>query len=614
MDAHEKNFITLFFTDIEGSTRLTQRLGSTYVEVLDQHNEIIRSIIQSHLGKQIDNPGDGFFIAFPDPLEAVRAAISIQKFMHSHHWPGDIQLRIRMALHWGQANPVNDKYTGVEVHRTSRICNAGHGGQVLLSTAMADKVKGKLPPGISIREIGAFLLKDFDEPETIFQLVIPDLKMNFPLLKAKAVFPVVAVLPFDNLSKDSQNNFLGEGIAEDIIVALGRMPGITVMAKSSSFAAKEKTMNARELGEKLNATVVLDGSLKKVNGSIQLTTKLIDVASGLDLWTKKFDRNIEDIFVIQDEIAQNIVSSLKVTAAPNQARSIQETQTTDMEAYDHYLRGRRFYYQFSFQGVKFALQMFRRALQLDPNYVLALCGLADCFSYLYMYNDQSPENLEESDLASKTAIELDPLLAEAYASRGLSLYLRKKMRDAEYAFEKAIELDPLLFEAYYSYGRMLFAEGNLKKAAWLFETAHQSRPDDYQAMLLAGQCYDVLGMQENALECRQKGVKITEDLLQLNPGNIRALYLGANGLVAMNEKAKGLQWLQRALMLEPEDAMLLYNAGCIYALCDMTDEALNCFEKAVKNGFTQKKWYVHDSNLNSLRQHPRFEELLYKMK
>jgi adenylate cyclase len=614
MDAHEKNYVTLFFTDIEGSTRLTQRLGSTYVEVLDQHNEIIKSIIQSHLGKQIDNPGDGFFISFPDPLEGVRAAINIQKFIASHHWPDDIQLRVRIALHWGQANPVNDKLTGVEVHRTSRICSSGHGGQVLLSDAIANKVRGKLPPGIAIREVGSFLLKDFDEPDTLHQLVIPDLKTNFPLLRAKAVFPVVAVLPFANQGAENNNNFLGEGIAEDIIVALGRMPGITVMAKSSSFIGKEQALNPREVGERLNATAILDGSLRKTETQIQLTTTLIDVASGTFLWVKRYDRKIEDIFVIQDEIAQNIASSLKVTAAPYQPRSIQETQTTDMEAYDHYLRGRRFYYQFSFQSVKFALQMFRRALQLDPNYVLALCGLADCFSYLYMYNDQSIENLEESDLASKTAIELDPLLAEAWASRGQSLYLRKKMRDAEAAFEKAIELDPLLFEGYYSYGRMLFAEGNLKKAGWLFETAHQSRPDDYQAMLLAGQCYDVLGMQEKALECRQKGVKLTEDLLQLNPGNIRALYLGANGLVGMNEKAKGLQWLQRALMLEPDDAVLLYNAGCIYALCDMPEEALNCFEKAVKNGFTQKKWYVHDSNLNSLRHHPRFEELLYKMK
>jgi adenylate cyclase len=214
---------------------------------------------------------------------------------------------------------------------------------------------------------------------------------------------------------------------------------------------------------------------------------------------------------------------------------------------------------------------------------------------------------------SKKAIKLNPSLAAAYSAYGTALSLRENYEASEKAFEQAVSLEPMLFEAQYQYGRMEFNRGDLMKAAVQFEAASRIRQDDYQSLLINGQCYDSLGDIEKAIETRIKGVQIAEEVLQLNPGDVRALYMGANGLVALggrDKRKKGLELLQRALTLEPTDPMLLYNAGCIYSLCEMAEEALNCLERAAETGLTQKAWYENDSNLDVLRDNPRFQKLL----
>jgi adenylate cyclase len=303
-----------------------------------------------------------------------------------------------------------------------------------------------------------------------------------------------------------------------------------------------------------------------------------------------------------------VTKDVKATAS-----DIQETQTENIEAYDAYLKGNKFYYQYSLQSIQFARQMYQHAMQLDRTYALAYCGLANCFSYLFMHHSRSEENLMNAEKFSKKAIELNSSLATAYSAYGLALSLRENYEESEKAFEKAVSLEPLLFEAQYQYGRMEFNRGDLLKAAVQFEAASRIRQDDYQTLLLNGQCYDTLGNIEKAIETRIKGVKIVEEVLQLNPGDVRALYMGANGLVALgghDKRRQGLEWLQRALTLEPKDPMLLYNAGCIYSLCDMSEEALNCLERAIETGLTQKAWYEHDSNLDVLRDNPHFQKLL----
>ncbi len=603
------SLITLFFTDIEGSTRMAQRLGSRYPKILSQHNEIVRRHMHRYQGKEVENPGDGFFLVFSDPLKALKAAVDMQIDLAGQPWPEDAKVLVRMALHWGKATFDGDQCTGVEVHKASRICDAGHGGQVILSYPMMETIKNRLPPKVSLGKIGTFMLKDFDEPEEMYQLNVSGLNQQFPSPRTLALSPTVAVLPFSNLSGELEQEYFCEGIAEEIIIAIGRMPGLKVVSHASSFALKGAPLNVQKLGEKLNATAILEGSVRKVNGHLRINVELADVATGTDLWVERFDRSTQDVFAIQDQIAQCVAQALDIQPQMGH-RGIQATQTKDVEAYEYYLRGRRFYFQFSAQSVGFAIQMFEKAIQLDKNYALAFSGLSLCYSYLYLHSEASNENLRHADQASKQAVDLDPHLAEAYSARGVALFTQKNYPEAESAFEKALELEPRLFQTHYEYARLSFAEGKLEKAAQLFEKAYSLRPDDYQAPLLVAQCYDTLGLPEKSVQTKKRGIAIAEKVLELNPGNTRALYMGANGLVALGQIEKGLQWLHRALSLEPSDAMLLYNAGCIYAMCDMPEQALNCLEKSFEMGLKLKEWFVHDSNLDSLRKHYRFQQLL----
>jgi tetratricopeptide (TPR) repeat protein len=254
--------------------------------------------------------------------------------------------------------------------------------------------------------------------------------------------------------------------------------------------------------------------------------------------------------------------------------------------------------------------MFVRASQLDPDYAQAYAGLADCWSYMYLYSDRSEAIRAQADWASLKAAELDPGSAQALASRGLSLSLSGRDQEAVQAFEAAIRIAPDLFETRYFYARHCFALGRLENAAAQYEGAIRARPEDYQSPLLVAQSYDDLGRHSDAAAARQQGVSLAERHLLLNPDDARALYMAANGLAALGERERSRQFLERALAIRPDDPMLLYNAGCIFGMLELLEPALDCVEKAVLGGLTQKGWYLHDSNLDPLRSLPRFQKLL----
>ena len=350
------------------------------------------------------------------------------------------------------------------------------------------------------------------------------------------------------------------------------------------------------------------------NGQMQISVELIDANSGLNLWSEQYKGQRANLLQLQDEIAKKITDALECELVPEQSGSIQDRQTAIAEAYDFYLRGRRFYLQFSNRGVQLALTMFEKAIEADPEYALAYAGLADCYSYQYLHKAKDQDILQRAEDASIRAIELDPALAEAHVSRGIVHTLFRRYEKADESFQYATEHDPTLFWGWYHYGRACFAAGQLDKAARLFEQANKVEPDDYQSILLAAQSYDDMGSHQLARSFRQRGVDIAYRWIDLNPGDTRALYLAANALAFLDQKDKSLSLLHQALSLEPTDSMLLYNAGCIYSLLNMKKEALSSLEKAYANGLTMLGWYVNDSNLDNIRDEPRFQKLIDKLK
>jgi non-specific serine/threonine protein kinase len=424
--------------------------------------------------------------------------------------------------------------------------------------------------------------------------------------------PSIAVLPPTDMSPEKDQAYFCEGIAEEIINALSAVQGLRVASRSSSFRFRSGA-DSRTIGRRLRVGAVLEGSVRKAGNRLRISAQLVSAETGFQLWSERYDREVSDIFAIQDEIAHRIVDALRVTLTPKERGALRRVPTRDVQAYDYYLRGRRFYYQFGRRDIEFALQLFSRAIELDPNYALAYAGLADCWSYLYLYAERVATLREQAETASRRAIELAPDSAQAQASRALALSLSGRDDEAEQAFETAMRLDPNLFEAHYFYARHRFVRGQLEEAARLYEQAMRIRPEDYQAPLLVAQIYDDLGRHEDAAAARRRGIDIAEQQLAANPVDARAVYMAANGMVALGELDRGREWAERALAMGPQEPMVLYNVGCIYALLGLPDLAIDCLDNAVSHGLGQRGWYEHDSNLDSLRSHPRFHALMTRL-
>ena len=427
---------------------------------------------------------------------------------------------------------------------------------------------------------------------------------------AASVEKSVAVLYFESLSGSKDDEYFRDGMTEDIITELSKINKLRVFPRAEMLVYRDKAVTAPQVGQELNAAYVLGGSLRRSGNRLRITAQLVETRTRHSVWAERYDREMQDVFAIQDEIAQSIAAALKVMLTDSEKEAIAKAPTADVKAYDYYLRGRQFFYQFRRRGYDFARQMFTRAIEIDPGYARAYAGVADCHSYLYMYWDASETNLQAADDSSRKALLLDPGLAEAHVSRGLAISLRKRYDEAEIEFQTAIRLDPRLFEAYYFYARACLQQGKLEDAARQFEHAAEVKPEDYQAPQLLAMVYVGLGRKTEAEESYRRAWQRAEKHLELHPDDARALYLGANALCQLGERSRSLEWAGRALAIDPEDCGILYNVACVYALQGKPDAAVDCLEKAMIHAFWYKRWAQNDSDLESLRSHPRFQALM----
>jgi len=421
----------------------------------------------------------------------------------------------------------------------------------------------------------------------------------------------LAVLYFENLSRDEEDEYFRDGITEDIITELSRIKDLKVFSRSAVFAFRDKHATAPEVGQQLNSSYVLEGSLRRAGKRVRITGRLVESRTGHTVWNERYDRDMEDIFAIQDEIAQSIAQAMEVMLTDQEKEEIQKAPTADVQAYDLYLRGRQYFHQFRRQGYDYARQMFARAAVIDPSYARAYAGVAYSCSFLYMYFEASEANLKEADAASRKALDLDPDLAEAHTSRGLAISLSKRFDEAAEEFKTAIKLDPKLFEAYYFYARARVAEGKLAEAADLFEQAARVNPDDYQAPFFRAQALHGLHREEDADAAYGEALEVIKRHLELHPDDPRALYLGSPALVRLGDRETALQWTRQALAMDPEDTGVLYNVACNFATLEQADESLDCLDKAISaGGGSYKAWMDNDPSLDPVRDHPRFKELL----
>jgi adenylate cyclase len=346
---------------------------------------------------------------------------------------------------------------------------------------------------------------------------------------------------------------------------------------------------------------------------VRITAQLIDTGSDSHLWSESYDRKLEDVFAIQDDIANCIVAALRMTLTPRERRAIQSTATSDPRAYDFYLRGRSYYNTMTKRGFTHALTLYQEAIERDPNYALAFAGIADVYSFLFKYGGATREIAGRALEASQRAVELDGDLAEAHTSRGLALSINHRHKEAEAEFEHAIQLKPSLYEAHYFYGRDSVAQGRNDKAARLFAQAVAIDPNNYEAYVFLATAYRKSDRPEDAKQAERRAVAVAEKHLELYPDDARALYLGAAALVTTGDAARAREWAERALEADPDEPSILYNVGCMYSLMGDKDRAITLIDEAVRKGFGYRAWLEQDGDLDPLRGDRRFQAVLDRL-
>ena len=424
----------------------------------------------------------------------------------------------------------------------------------------------------------------------------------------------IAVLPFADMSPEHNQDYLCDGLAEELINALTHIDGLRVAARTASFQFRGGAGAVRDIGRQLGVGALLDGSVRKAGDRLRVTVQLVEVRTGYQLWSERFDRTLDDVFAVQDQIAETVATLLRGGVLTGREKRGLLRPHTGVEAYEYYLRARQDLTRMTRPDLENSGRNFRRAIDLDANYGPAFAGLAMVHATLYEWFGARDEDLAAAEQASDRALALAPSLADAHVARGCALALSRRYAEAAGEFDAAIQLNPNLFDAYYYFARTMFAAGDVARSAELFRNAARVRQEDFQSPILLAQALRMLGCAAEAEDANREGVRRAEHVLALNPRDGRALSLGAVALSVDGQAERALEWSERALEWHPEDPGTLINAACMRARYGENQRALDLLERVFGRGWGKRDWIEHDPDYDALRSDPRFQRLLAKLK
>ena len=603
----ERRLSAILAADVVGYSRL---MGNDEAGTLEQLKEIRQTVIDAkiaeHRGRIVKLTGDGLLAEFPSVVNAVSCATEIQTAMRARTAANPIQFRVGINL--GDVIVDGDDIYGDGVNVAARLESVAQPGGIAVSESVRNQVGNRLD--LTFEDRGEKQLKNIEKPIRVYDVLLEDQESEGAMSQGKKEKPSIAVLPFTNMSGDPEQEYFSDGITEDIITDLSKISALSVIARNTSFTYKGKAVKVQAVGKELGADFILEGSVRKAGARVRVSGQLIESKDGTHIWAERFDRDLTDIFAIQDEITHAIVEQLRVKLLPQEKKSIAKAPTDNLEAYNYYLKGRELFHRGSKSCYRAAREMFVQATALDPSYARAYAGIADCDTFLYLRTTE-PISFEAILAMSEKALALDNGLAEAHASRGAALSAVKRYDEAAAEFEKAISLDPNSYEAHYFYARACVFQGKIEQATALFERAALIKPDDYSAVCILVQFYNSLGRKEEAKQAARKGAKLAERQLTLHPDDAKAAELGSGSLIEIGEFDRAREWIARALALEPDNPVTHYNAACGYAMLGDIDKAFELLERGILRGGPEwGRWVEHDSMLDPLRRDSRYPALL----
>jgi serine/threonine protein kinase len=479
--------------------------------------------------------------------------------------------------------------------------------------ACADDVNPTIPP-----EWGSILRRCLQKDPFLRYSSAKELRMDLQMLQNTGVTSAtrartIAVLPFTDMSQTKDQDYFCDGMAEEIINALSKLPGLKVSARISSFQFKHQQIDVRGIGKRLGVNTVLEGSVRKSGERLRISVQLIDMSDGYQLWSERYDRELRDVFEIQEEIAQAIVSALSVTLESGNEKALKKKRANP-KAYEFYLQAKNYFNRETRKSIEYAVEMFQKSIAIDPQYAPAYADLAAAFGHLYNFWNKTEANLRAAEEASRKALELAPDIAETHIARGYALSLQEQYVQAAVEFETALEIDPRSFDGCYFYARSEWAAGRTDRAAQYFERAAHIRPEDFRTPALLTGLYRSLKKPHLVQQWANRSLRILEPWVAYHPDEARALYFTASAYACLGETEKAIEWGQKAVAVDPEDGATYYNLGCTYANMGRNGEAIDFLEQAIDKGFASRGWIANDGDLLTLHDHPRFQALLQKLR
>jgi serine/threonine protein kinase/cytochrome c-type biogenesis protein CcmH/NrfG len=419
----------------------------------------------------------------------------------------------------------------------------------------------------------------------------------------------VAVLYFENQSGAKEDEYFRDGITEDIVTELWKIKQLEIFPRSEMLAFRDKQVTSLQVGQQLGAAYVLEGSIRRAGNRVRITAQLVEVASRHFVWVERFDRQLEDVFAIQEEIARSIAQALRITLTPQEEKTMARKPTENPQAYDFYLRGRGYTRR---ENMDYALQMFEQAIQLDPNFALAHAGIAHLCGLIYEIREQDPKWIDRGLAACDRATALAPDLPEVLVARARIFYAQKKFDEAVQSALQAIERKNDTDGSWNILGRAYFASGRFEEAAALTERALEANGDDYNTYPPYDQALERLGRKKEAEHLRERVVKVLRQQLELVPEDVRARILLATYLAyTQKDEEESIRHLQTAIALRPGDPNTIYNAACTYAVLGKKAEALDTLKKSFAAGYGNADWAANDPDLICLHDDPEFQKLIH---
>jgi TolB-like protein/class 3 adenylate cyclase/Tfp pilus assembly protein PilF len=688
-----RKLAAIMFTDMVGYTALTQCSEALALELLEEHRRLLRALFPKFNGREVETTGDGFLVEFESAVEAARCAIEIQRTLATRNIsvPADRRIELRIGLHVGDVVHKEGHVLGDGVNIAARLQPLAEPGGICVSVDVAHQIQHNLEA--SVVTLGPKELKNVAAPVEVCRIVLPwekrtpspverstperrEKKMrlvaaalaavvilggaawwlhylsgrppksagtpqtNLPAPVARAVeAKSVAVLPFVNLSSDKENEYLSDGITEDLCTALTQVKGLRVPARTSCFVFKGKTEDIRKIGQQLNVATVLEGSVSKAGNKLRVSAQLINVADGFHLWATNYDREMTDILAIRSDIAQQVVAALRVQLRVEETQRIVKKPTESLEAYNCYLQGRFWWNKRTLEGLNKAIRQFQEAIALDPTYAIAHAGLADANALLARFGPVAPKDcFPQAKAAATKAVELDDQLSEGH----VSLAFVKLMWDwdwpgAESEFKRAIELNPNNGTAHFWYsiylrvmrrfddgvaemreaeavdplssiigaelGEALIVVRQYDLAVTQLQKNLERDPDFHVTYYELSRAYCLCAKYPEAIAAAKKSCELAPDA----PFNTVAL---ANAYAAAGQKAEAKQILDKLL---EQTRHAYFRIASVYVSLGDKEQALLWLEKAYDERAYVLGYVNADPMFDRLRSEPRFIALLRKM-